>query len=342
MGFSTKIMIVLTALCMVSIWVLSLIKIALDLLLAPKFGFKCSQISGFGLLFLNEDGKWKCKKDKFSPIIQEVVVIDIHKPVPENINEKANAYMWTTYMVGLVISLAVTWLCLDEVRALITWSDAGAADLFVGAFALGMVFHSLTYVCMGIYTYGVLMKRLAGYTDVMVKKMRQGVPFEGMDLKPVSQLPYKNPSKLEKMMYYQLYIPYLIAVGDIEGLKGPIDEMTAYYAKRDYIMQEILSYYWLIFYYSRYEIHAVNADAFFERVSTTLLNDSDANAKRVLAYYYYGIKNDVDKAKQYIRDGLAVIDKFSLPGAERELERKLLLDLDAIILRRIAYEQGNN
>lgn len=28
-----------------------------------------------------------------------------------------------------------------------------------------------------------------------------------------------------------------------------------------------------------------------------------------------------------------VIDKFSLPGAERELERKLLLDLEAIIAR---------
>ena len=163
--------------------------------------------------------------------------------------------------------------------------------------------------------------------------MRQGIPFEQMDLKPVSQLPYKNPSKLEKMMYYQLYIPYLIDRNDIEGLKDPIREMTDFYGKRDYIVQETLSYYWLIFYYSRYEINPANADAFFTRVSGTLLSDSDSNAKRVLAYYHFGVKRDVEKAEQYIKEGLAVIDKFSLPGAEREQERKLLLDLEAIIAR---------
>ena len=115
--------------------------------------------------------------------------------------------------------------------------------------------------------------------------------------------------------------------------------MTEYFAKREFILQETLSYYWLIFYYSRYEINPVNADTFFERVSRTLLNDSDANAKRVLAYYYYGVKNDIPKAQQYLREGFAVVDKFSVPGAERDLERKLLLDLDEIIQRRLAYEQ---
>lgn len=339
MSITTKMMIVVAAICMVSVWVLSLIKIVIDLLVAPKFGFRCSQISGFGILIINEDGKWKCKKDKFSPIIQEVVVIDTSRPVPENIGDKEKEWMWISYAVRLGISLAVAFFCIDEIKASIRWNGVGAAELFLGALAAGMIFNSLVYIGTGIYTYGVLMKRLNGYTDVMLKKLRQGVPFEELHLKPVSQLPYKNPSKLETMVYYLLYIPYLIAVGEIEALKAPIAEMTDYYAKREYIMQETLSYYWLIFYYSRYEINPANADAFFERVSRMLLNDSDANAKRVLAYYFFGVKQDVERARQYVRDGLAVIDKFSLPGAERELERKLLLDLDAIILRRESYEQ---
>lgn len=341
MSFSTKLMIVVMAICMVSIWALSLLKILISLTVAPRFGFKCSQISGFGLLLMNEDGKWKCKRDKFSPIIQDAIMIDISKPVPEDINEKDKEYMWISHAVQLVVSLVVAYFCMDEIKALIRWNGVGAGELFLGAFAVGMVLNSLFYVGTAVYSYGILAKRLNGYTNIMVKKLRQGVPFEDMDLKPVVQLPYSNPSKLEKMMYYQLYIPYLIALGNIDGLKEPIEEMKVFYAKRDYIIQETLSYYWLIFYYSRYEIDAASADAFFERVSRTLVNDSDANAKRVLAYYYYGVKNDIPKAQQYIREGFAVVDKFSLPGAERELERKLLLDLDDIIRRRLAYEQGN-
>ena len=341
MGFSTKIMIVATALC-VPIWVLSLIKIVLNLAIAPKFGFRCSLISGFGFLFVHEEGKWRCKKDKFSPIIQEMVGIDISQPIPEDIDRKERVYTWISYAVEFAAALGVAVLFSREIKALLNWKDAGAAELFLGAFAVGMLFHSLSYICMGIYTYGILMKRLAGYVDVMLKKMRQGVSFEAMNLKPVSLLPYKNPTKLEKMTYYQLYIPYLISVGDVDGLKEPIGEMTDYYAKRDYFIQETLSYYWLIFYYSRYEINPANADAFFERVSATLMNDTDANAKRVLAYYCYGVKNDIERAGKYVREGLAVVDKFSLPGAERELERKLLLELDEIISKRMLYGQGNN
>ena len=342
MSLSTKFMIALFAVCMVSIWVLSLIRIFMNLTVAPKFGFRCCTISGFGLICMNEDGKWKCKKDRFSPLIQEMLVIDISKPIQGDIDKKDWQYTLLCNLLKLIIAIFVFVLLKDQVRATMEWDDVKASELFLGAFAYGMVLHSVVHLITGFYTRLVLMKRLAGYVDVMLKKMRQGMPFEAMDLKPVSQLPYKKPNQMEKMMYYTLYIPYLISIDDIEGMREPIKEMTEYFAKREFILQETLSYYWLIFYYSRYDIQPTSADAFFSRASGSLLNDADANAKRVLAYYYYGVKNDVEKARQYIKEGLAVIDKFSLPGAERELERKLLLDLDAIILRRLAYEQDNN
>lgn len=339
MSTYSKLMIVFFAVFMVSLWILSLLKIVMNLTVAPLFGLRCCTISGFGLLFMNEDGKWKCKKDKFMPVIQDMVVIDILKPVPEDVDKKSALYMLICNIAELIVAVAAFILLKEQVRAGMQWHNASASQIFLGALGCGLLLNAVVHFFMGLYARLVLMKTLAGYVDVMVKKMRQGVPFDAMDLKPISQLPYKKPNKMEKMMYYQLYVPYLIWNGDIDGLKEPMEEMREYFAKRDFILQETLNYYWLIFYYSRYEIHPVNADAFFERVSRTLLNDTDANAKRVLAYYYYGVKNDIPKAQQCLREGFAVIDKFSVPGPERDLERKLLLDLDEIIQRRLAYEQ---
>ncbi len=341
MSVSSKLMIVVAAIFLVSIWILSLLKILMDLTVAPLFGLRCCTISGFGLLFMNEDGKWKCKKDKFSPLIQEVVIVDISKPVPDDMDKKDWQYTLVCNTIELIVGIVAFWLLKDQMRAMFLWDDASAAQLFLGALAYGLVLNGAVHFILAFYSRFVIMKRLGGYVNKLITKFRQGVSFEDMGIKPLSQLPYKNPSKIEKMMYYQIYVPYLISIGDIDGLKEPMEEMREYFAKRDFILQETLSYYWLIFYYSRYEINPVNADAFFERVSRTLLNDGDANAKRVLAYYYYGVKNDIPKAQRYIREGFAVIDKFSVPGAERELERKLLLDLDEIIQRRLAYEQGN-
>ncbi len=339
MSTYSKWILVSFAVFVVSIWILELLKMVMNLTVAPLFGLQCCMISGFGLLFKNEDGKWKCKKDKFMPVIQDMVVVDISKPVPEDIDKKSALYMLICNIAELIVAVVAFILLKEQVRAGMQWYNASASEIFLGALGCGLILNATIHLFMGLYTRVVLMKTLAGYTDVAVKKLRQGVSFEAMGLKPVSQLPYKKPTKIEKMMYYQLYVPYLIWIGDIDGLKEPMEEMREYFAKRDYILQETLNYYWLIFYYSRYEIKPVNADAFLERVSNTLLNDNDANAKRVLAYYYYGVKNDIPKAQQYIREGVAVVDKFSVPGPERELERKLLSDLDEIIQRRLVYEQ---
>ena len=341
MGFSEKLMVLITAMLVGMVWISSLIKIITQLFFASKFGFKCSQISGFGVLIQNEDGRWRFIKGNFSPLIQSVILLDLSKKVPEDIDKKERIYKAITCLVSLLFAGIVTWFFREETKELILWKNAGIRDLFLGALGPGMILDSFVQIVIAVYTYGFLAKRLTGYVNSAVKQLRQGVSFEDMNLKPLAQLPYNNVSNLEKMMYYQLYIPYLIASDRTEELKGPIGEMTQYYDNREYILQETLSYYWLIFYYSRYEIDPRRADMFYERVSATLQNDKDANAKRVLAYYHYGVKNDVEAARKYVREGLSVIDKFSVPGAERELERKLLLDLDELIMRRIAYEQKN-
>ena len=316
-------------------WNLEPIRTILYLLLAPRYGLLCTHIKAFGFQFQNENGKWTCKKDKFTPIIQHMITIDITKPISEDIENKTKHFAWITYLIRSFFVLVVVFLCSDELIALISGEDASVVKLLLGSFALGIIIKHAMDAYIIIYSNYIVKKSLGGYIDSMLNKIRQGVSFAELNLKPVAQLPYNNPSKVEKMLYYRLYIPYLIFLDDIEGLKEPIREMTDYYAVRDFILQEVLSYYWLIFYYSHYDFNPSKADMYYERVSRTLLNDKDANAKRVLAYYYYDVKKDVEKAYQYVREGLAVIDNFSIPGSERELERKLLMDLDAIIFKRM-------
>ena len=82
-----------------------------------------------------------------------------------------------------------------------------------------------------------------------------------------------------------------------------------------------LAYYWLIFYYSEIETDKEKADDYFKKIEPIICNDEDSNAKRILAYYYYRLYNDSEKAKSLIEEGLSRIDKFSF-GPDRALEKK--------------------
>ena len=152
MSMYTKLMIVITALFLVSVWILSLVKIVLHLIVAPLFSLRCCTISGFGVLFMNEDGKWKCKKDKFSPLIQDMVIVDITKPVPDDIDKKDWQYMLVCNTVELVIAISAFWILKDQIRALMQWNDASAAELFLGALGYGLVLNGATHFILNFYS----------------------------------------------------------------------------------------------------------------------------------------------------------------------------------------------
>ncbi len=328
MSFYVKVFIILTAFLPVAVSVKSIIDMLFSLIFASKFGLKCSQISLFGIMLINHDGKWNYSFDKFVPLCQHNVIVDLSKQIPEDAEKKDKQYSALRVAVLLLASVCILVLCRNSVAELRDFKDISAIDLFVSSFAIGMVYHSLASLIICIYTYNVVMKRLGGYVRILTDRLRRGETFKSLELKPVNQLPYKNPSNTEKMMYYNFYLAYLLSEGRVGDMQAPICEMTTLLSSRDYIMQETLNYYWLIFYYSRFEINPTLADLFLEKVRAVIFNDLDSNAKRVLAYYYYGIKQDVNRAKRYVDEGLASLDKFSVSGDERELERKLLLELN--------------
>ncbi len=335
MSFYTQGMIVITAFFLVSVWVKTLINIGEALLVAPRYGFCCKQVSIFWWGFKKEQGKWTCNRERFSMVFQYAVNVDIEKPIPEDIDKKERIYVALSKAITFLVSMIVFVLCKDFVRALVRFECSNAVELFLAAFSVGMVWHSVVDVFISLYTYLVIMKRLGGYVDSLIKRLRNGEMYESMNLQPVENLPYKNPTMYEKGMYYLFYIPYLISVGRIEELKQPIKEMTDHYLTREYILQETPMYYWLLYYYSRYEVNEYYAKTFYHKISSTLEKDMDSNGRRVLAYYHFGVKQDINMAKKYLEEGLAGIEKFGLPGAEREMERKLLLELDEAITDKV-------
>lgn len=322
---------VVTGFFLVSIWLKEIISLLYAIIASGPFGFRVKTISFWGFGWTKDsDNYWHRLAYKRSALIQYNVGVDIYRQIPEDIDRREKIMLILRDVLLVIVSAVLVFLTRHSIVAFFTLKGT-FLDAFLAGLSVGHAFHTLVSIGILIYTYAVAMKKLGGYCNSLIKRMRAGEPIAEMNLRPIDELPYQNPSKIERMMYYSIYLPYLLLHNDTEGMRTPIYEMTEYFRNRDYIVQETLSYYWLIFYYSRYELNPQAATEFFERVKGTILTDPDANSKRVLAYYAFGIERDNAKAQRLVNEGLAVVDKFSLPGDERELERRLLGELQGFL-----------
>lgn len=310
----------------ISIMAVQMIEVILSIIFIPRFGFKIPSVSFFGLVFMKQEEKWKISLKRLSYLCQCNIIHDISKPVSEDSEKKEKQASYLVKVSVLLISLFTAFMCSDCFLKLFHGGTASLLDIFIVSFVTGMVVHSITHFGICVYTYKTIMKRLGGYVNAIAKKMRQGYSFEELNLRPIEELPYKNVSQTEKLLYYNFYVYYLVATGQTGRLPKISHEMTYLLEYSEFIVQQTGLYYWLIYYYSRYEINSERADKFLKKVWPVLSEDSDANAKRVLAYYYYGIQRDREKAGKYLKEGLACVGHFSC-GAERDLERKLLEEL---------------
>ena len=165
------------------------------------------------------------------------------------------------------------------------------------------------------------MKRLGGYINTLLSRLRKGEDLAALNLQPVEMLPYDNPTNAEKILYYQIYMAHLAACDRYENMRGPSHQAMAYIMNHDYFSQETLAYYWLIFYFSEVEPNEENAKAIIR-------NDKDSNARRVLAYYMFNIQHNPERAEALVTEGFAALNTSHCLPTERELERKLLTKLN--------------
>lgn len=325
MSILEKISVFAAGFLLIAVLATELVGLAANLIFAPIFGMRVTTISFFGLEFTISDNKWTKTFHKLSPIIQYDVRFDSRKPVESFSDKKADMLRLVT-VIAKFAAAALVYVLFRGVFA--KEGPFTKIDLLIVAFTAGMFFHALSSLGIYLYTNLVLMKRLGGYINTLIKRLRQGESFASLDMKPVEELGYKNPTKTERLLYYQIYMGYLAAVGDYDGMRGPSHQAMNFLIDREYFVQDTGSYYWLIFFFSEIEPNVPLTDMLLKRLGDVIKSDKDANAKRVLAYYFFNIRRDFISAQQMVDAGLLALNSNSGLATERELERQLLNELN--------------
>lgn len=323
--FCLKAFLFITGFFFVSTILTNIFDVLYYFLFANKFGYRIKFISLLGLVFVKKGNKWV--KILYNPSLLCIClpVIDCEN-IQQDYLKKEKQLNYSQRFVTLFISIIIFALTFKPIIAIFKGESISLTDIFLIGFSTGMIFHSLNHILISIYVYGRINKGLTGYTQSKSELMLKGDSIENLDLKPIEELPYKSPSEIEKLFYYLIYVSYLLSLNKQEELEKVSHEMTDMLWKKNMNLFYYYSYYWLIFYYSEIEKDKEKADDFFKKIDAFISNDEESNAKRVLAYYYYRLYNDGNKARTLIEEGLSTIDKYSC-GSERALEKKLLLNL---------------
>ena len=329
MSVKTIISIFLTAF-LAAMYVKDILLLITDFIFAPLFRLRIKMVSFFGLSFiLEEEGKWKASFTKKIPLIQHNVLRDTRKPF-ESFSEKDSVFL--NIIEGISLVSASTAVCF-AFRELFFKSGKTVAEYFAVGFACGMLFFCVKYVLITLYVQLIIMKRLGGYVEHLIDRLRQGETFSALDLKPVSELGFKNPSPVEEEQYYMVYMGYLAETGNTEAMRQPSHMMLERLRERDFILQDGLKYYWLIYYFSDIEPDKANADLLLRKIENVIYSDNLPNAKRVLAYYAFDHEHDLEHAEELVSEGFAALEAGTFTNAERILERSLLTQLNTRIIK---------
>lgn len=323
MNIFTKIVIISAFLFIAAPLTKEVLQLITDLLLAKKFGHYVKSISIFGYAFQNTDGKWKYTAHSNSIFIQHYVAIDLSDYNPENIEKKANVLNFIKCIVLFAASGLTIYLFRDIIEK-IGNSQLSMAEFCTLAFIIGFVSQLIISFGIFIYVCFFAMKKFGGYIEKQLNRIRSHASFDDLELKPIEQLPYKNTTKAERILYLQLYLMYLFNNDMNAEAKEPITEIHEYLKEKEFLFDLTLCYFHLIYYYSEIEFNQQSAFYFVNKMGENLFNDNAANAKRVVAYYLYNVIKDYDGAKRYIDEGLSLFYDGQLSYAEQQVEHKLL------------------
>ena len=313
---------------LLSIYAHSVISLILDALIAPVFCMRINMVSIFSLTFVKQNEKWVRTKTKSPSSIQHNIIRDSKKAPRRDLSKEVILHKIVTRFLGIIIAAGICagifFLFKGDLRSM-------AGGLALG-FGVGMVINAIKSVIIALYVHLVLMKRLAGCTDRTIQRMRNGEPFEDLNLKPVEEMGFKNVTNTEKILYYSLYMSYLAAIDNTEAMRVPSHEMMNVILEREFIQQYTLSYYWLLYFFSEVEPNRQFADVVFNKVNGVLMTDTGTNGKRVMAYYAFDIYNVFAGAERFVSEGYAAFSNWpNALATEKELEKKLLDKLSSRI-----------
>lgn len=257
-------------------------------------------------------------------------MVDITRPIPKNAETRSFLIELILVFVQIALTVIIFFVsgCIPVsgyIPGTVRWNRVAEDVRNIN------ILFCLCSVMVFIYMQILSRKSLRGYCIYIQKRMRSGMPLDDTIMLPLKQLPYKHYDSAAKLRYYRFYFMYLLWVGRYNDLREPAYEMTLSLKYKTYMMSDTGNYYDLIYFYSRIEPNRELAVHFMNRMRSVLADDPDANAKRVLAYYAYFVEGDREKARFFTDQAKSLVDVFSIPGMERELERRLVSELDEIL-----------
>ena len=312
-----------------SVYAKQILLLITDIIFAPLFKMKVKMISLFGLTFLWEEEKWKVSFIKPEPLIQHDVRRDTRKHI-EGSDRNNCLHLHLVHLA--VIFIAAAAVCF-VFRGLLFKSNKSILEHFAAAFAWSMIFQVLWRIHVIVCTHLIFMKKMGGYIDSLLDRIRNGETFTQLDLKPINELGFKNITFLDKKLYYPIYMSYLAETGETQAMRAPSHEMMDQLKEKEFSVYETLEYYWLIYYFSSVEPNKVYADLLMYKLGNVIYDDEMANGKRVLAYYTFEHEHDLKRAEELVTEGFAAIESGNLSNAERILERFLLTQLNTQIIK---------
>lgn len=321
-------------------WVVNLIHLGLDLLLAPAFYARVNSIAFFGKEYKREynEKKWKYSRDLEVKRVGHSVVFDINyagKVDDNKVKKSEYILIILSSVIVLAISVVVMIIAFGAVKGLGDSELDGLIRCCLISISTGLVFHAAVHIIIALYSIYKAETSLAGYLQSAINKLRAGEPYENLNLKRQEDLEFKKTLDYEKILHFMLYFNYLDNAERFDELKPEVVNVETPLSKnrqKDKLSNHYIgAYYSLLYYYSYHEKFEYKANTYYDLISEIINKDRDANANRVLGFYYLNIKNDLDKAYEYANAAYKALNKMPCAGEKRYEEacvNRLFAEID--------------
>lgn len=308
-----------------------LINLIVTCLFSKKFGEHIKYVLILGFMIEKCDGKWQASKGKKSFGIRIMTARDLQADRLRDSEKDSKNWSILNSVLNLVIcagiSVAVWKLALTGIDI----KETSFLEKCLIFYVIGLIVRALLGIVVVVFVLNAATNGLTGYCETIRKKLVKGYMYEELEMKSIDELNFDKPSRFSLGIYYTYYFNYLYSVGRIDELKDVVTNLGATLNPDKFNLYDTPKYYSLIYYYSYYDPCVEMAEYYYNVVSKILEKDNDANGKRVLAYYHFGITHNYEMALKCVDEGIAAIDKFSVE-AEKSIEKKMLNELKDVII----------
>ncbi|MCM1500173.1 MAG: hypothetical protein NC124_17055 [Clostridium sp.] len=262
----------------------------------------------------NVNGAVQLRKEKFSPT---AVCSMKGKAITENAKGQA---LWEGTVLLIVMLAGISsgvWLCRNYAR-----------DSFLRQLAW-MVFF---FVILNVFEYIQCLFRLFGNSltarceranKAALAQLQEGIrPAKlTVSLDEVVELKHNYNFSLKRYVLFQYY--RALDLRDQAAMRKSIYNIIHGLPENVTLSSYASFYAECVFYFAFAERNKEKAEYYFKRCPCSIEQDSDANGRRIYAYYLYYVKGDAKKALEVLKEGLAVAEDFDIKG-NIPMERELL------------------